>query len=686
MPIFKLGILVTADDKASAKLRKLPDAFAQMKKSVMQAVLAYGALQAAQKAIEFVKFGAAVEATESRFIAFAGGAQRADEMLQALNKASDHTLDRMSAMTTASTLMSLGLATTTEEMGIAGAMLGKLARQGLGAEGAMNSLTMLLANQSTRRLDDFSLSVEEVKNRQKELEDQGLSTEQAFKMAVYDTAAQKLAILGDTSQLAATQIGQVESAWANLWQRMSKGTAEMVGDTGALGKVAKGLNADMEAMTLVGEKAAASGRDLGRGIGAAVEATKDAIQSSRTWQKDEDELRATLESTERAIIGVTSANWDYGDSTDDAESGLADLEAGLANVGAAYAAQARRARETATEMKIANRSFTMDAAADWTSYAKDTTESARDAAADKEKIEEEHAANLAKIQEKGRAKAIRFDALAEQEKLDGLKWKLGQALQQQTEFTDKTRISVRNAKEYQIANLQEEIAEKEQAFANFEAGRLVKAGQNVDGLLAEEDRRYAAELEKLNESRTEQELAQRESLGRMVVEQWKAFALGTDLTQKEIDKVTMHFMEKYGLIAEAGVEMAANSKRDMELFAKHGIDAAQKIIDRLNAIPRHIEITFNTRQAGREAAEAEHGVAIPGLSTPNFAAGGTSLGGRTMVGELGAEMVDLPRGAQVTPASQVNDNRTYRFDQTVHTRASTHSIMNDFALAQAMAG
>jgi len=148
----------------------------------------------------------------------------------------------------------------------------------------------------------------------------------------------------------------------------------------------------------------------------------------------------------------------------------------------------------------------------------------------------------------------------------------------------------------------------------------------------------------------------------------------------------LYIQEKYGLITEEGAEMARNMVADFEIIKAGGIDAFQKIKAAQDAIARHIALTFSVREVGKAAAEEKYGAALPGMGgTPNFAAGGTSPGGRTMVGELGAEMVDLPRGAQVTPSSQVNDNRTYRFDQTVNTRASTHNIMNDWALAQALA-
>ena len=688
MAIFNLKILVTADDAASGKLKKNATAIDKLTSSVSQAVLGYGAFRAAQKAIEFVKFGAAVQATESRFVAFAGGAARADEMLQALNKASDNTLDRLGAMTTASTLMSLGLATTTEEMGTAGAMLGKLARGGLGAEGAMNSLTMLLANQSTRRLDDFSLSVEEVKNRQAELEAQGYATEAAFKMAVYAAATEKLKILGDMSELTATKIGQLESAGKTVGQIFSSSFAASIGEaitgTKDLGEWVNKAEPGIRAFALsMGAMINPSG------WGDAARAWKEAGKAAYDMGQGADEAGRAIQGYNGYVAPAIEKTRVFDTSTEDLFTNMANAPrviGGYADSAEWLTETLEEQRKVTEELANSTRQFTLDASADWTAYAQDTTESVAEAAADKEKIEQTHADKLATIQKKGQATSLQVNAEAEQAKIDKLRERLTIALQQESEFTDKTKESTKMAKDLQITSLQEEIIGKETLLADYHAGRLVSAGQNVDGLLAEEDRRYAAELEKLNESRVEQELAQTQSLGRMVLANWNAWAEINKVSDETMFNMQMFIQEKYGLITEEGAEMARNMVADFEIIKAGGIDAFQQIKAAQDAIARHIALTFSVREVGKAAAEEKYGSAIPGLGgTPNFASGGTSPGGRTMVGELGAEMVDLPRGSQVTPASQVNDNRTYRFDQTVNTRASTHSIMNDWALAQALA-
>lgn len=68
----------------------------------------------------------------------------------------------------------------------------------------------------------------------------------------------------------------------------------------------------------------------------------------------------------------------------------------------------------------------------------------------------------------------------------------------------------------------------------------------------------------------------------------------------------------------------------------------------------------------------------------NFAPGGLAL-----VGEYGAELVNLPRGSQVIPAQQTREmlkgGDTY-FSMTVHTAATSSTVIQDFATLKALAG
>ena len=562
---FVVQIVVDAVNKAGPSLKAFQKGFRdalQIPRSMEDAFKRLGntvgnfTAQLPRIAVEAVKLGAQVEASSLRFDRFAGSADRAEELLQAFQQATLGTVDRMGAMSSAGRLLQMGLVSTADEMGQVARIATMLGDQTLGTTDRMADFAALLANQSIPRLDNFGISSGRVRTRIQELQaaSADMTREQAFQTAVLEEGEKALDRLGDTSELASVKISRLQASWKTLGQVIAESSAE-VATGNRLWRVTANVLDVVSQRTADVNKGLARAQELGVVPRIFAEAYADASAAARLFQGDEDELRATLEEAteatkeaEREIRRLAAAtregsgaNFDYGDSTDDAESGLLDLEGGLQNVSAAYQKQAREARMAATAAILAAkdqarqvRALAVEASADFTAFDQSRMRSAEDLADDREKVEEKHADELAKIQARGRSRAIRFDALAEQEKLDNLKFKLDQALLQQTEFTDKTRQSVRNAKDFQIANLRDEIGEREQMFADFEAGRLVKAGENIGGLLVQEEERHAESLRLLQEAEEEQELAKLQSLGRNVLANITAWASNNDVAQEQI--------------------------------------------------------------------------------------------------------------------------------------------------------
>lgn len=213
-----------------------------MKEVVHLAAGAFAAWKIAEKGIELTKLGAASLAANDRLIAFAGSAQMAEQYMAALNRGALYGVDRLTALTQSSAMVEQGLVTSTREMEIAGGMISRLGNAALGTEQKMQILSLMLANQSTMRLDTFGLSVEKVTARQRELEAQGVSTRDAFRTAVFEEAAVKLGTLGDQSGSAAVQIAQVEASVKTLTQSVGELMAAGVQSTGALDDVAGTIN------------------------------------------------------------------------------------------------------------------------------------------------------------------------------------------------------------------------------------------------------------------------------------------------------------------------------------------------------------------------------------------------------------------------------------------------------------
>jgi len=213
----------SAADSAGRSLGTL----GKVAKGIAAAGLIALAKQAISASADLVKLGASSLMARDRLNAFAGGSQNAAVLLNSLIQASDGTIDRLTATAQAARLAQMGIATTGKEMAAVGAIVGKLGDQTLSLETRMQTFTMMMANQSKLRLDTFGLSVERVTKRQAELEAQGYSTAEAFKIAVYEEAERAIEKLGDTSATAATKILRIEAAFKNVGLEFAETIAKL---------------------------------------------------------------------------------------------------------------------------------------------------------------------------------------------------------------------------------------------------------------------------------------------------------------------------------------------------------------------------------------------------------------------------------------------------------------------------
>ncbi len=681
---YNVNILIKAKDSTSGPSKKAAKGLDSLANKAKLVAAGYLALKAAQKSIEFVKFGARVDRAATALDNLAKGAGTSgDAIIKSIQEASGFTIDRMSAMEAANKALLLEVVKTPEEFSELtrnAVLLGRA--MGIDAAASVDKFTRAAGRQSKLIADDLGLKVDLIKVQEETnrlMEADASLTEDAAKArgffnVMMEEAERKTAVLNDEQADAATQIEMLTASWKTLTQNLGEGTAEFLAEKGAIEGASEAIRTQTEMLGLLEQASKRAGGTrvaMGRGVQATI---IQAITTTRTWQKDEDELRATLEETNivikdvtKATIAASGANWDYGDSTDDAESGVADLGISLGKGSVAYREIARAAEIAARETAAANREFLIGASADFTSFIKVQERDAKDLAEDKEAIEQEHQDKLAAIQKKGRSVAIRLDAEAEEAKLTELKRKLDQAILKRTEVTDKTKQSVINQKDHTIVTLTEQVAAQEQLLDDFHAGRLVKAGQNIGGLLAAEQARYDQEKVLLDESRLEQEQAQKESLGRMVLANFTAWAAINIDAEGEIFKTQLFIQEKYGLITEEGAEMALNLVGDFELIKEVGIDAFKLIKEEQDKIARHIALTFSVREVGRAAAEAEFGAALPEFGgTPSFAHGGTAPNRDIFVGERGVERVRLPAGSQIASNTEtrntIGSNNTYNIN------------------------
>lgn len=193
------------------------------------------ALSAFTGVAELAKLGAMSERVERRFGAFAEEAGGATAILEAFQKGAGGTVDKMGAMSTASRLLQMGLVGSAGEMENVVEIATRLGDQTQGATDRIADFSLLLANQSIPRLDNFGISSGKVRARIQELQDAtpGLSREIAFMTATMEQAELSLTKLGPRVDDDAAKFerleAQISDTKVEIGQQLAPVVAELFG-------------------------------------------------------------------------------------------------------------------------------------------------------------------------------------------------------------------------------------------------------------------------------------------------------------------------------------------------------------------------------------------------------------------------------------------------------------------------
>jgi hypothetical protein len=189
---------------------------------------------AAQQAYATLRAGAELQTTTERFGKLAASiGTTADVMLGKLREATKGMISDAELMASASGIVSLKLADNEEQVVRLATVVGTLGWD-------MQQVILTFANLSTMRLDALGLSVDEVKQKQKELMDQGMSTAAAFKEAVIQAGEARLDV-GGVSE-AEQAFKQAEAAVTNLKNALLESTIATLDQAGAFESLAATAN------------------------------------------------------------------------------------------------------------------------------------------------------------------------------------------------------------------------------------------------------------------------------------------------------------------------------------------------------------------------------------------------------------------------------------------------------------
>ena len=154
-------------------------------------------------------------------------------MLGKLRTATKGMISDAELMASASGIVSLKLADNQEQVVRLATVVGTLGWD-------MQQVILTFANLSTMRLDALGLSVDEVKQKQKELMDQGMSTAAAFKEAVIQAGEARLDVGGVSESEQAFK--KAEAAVLNFKNSLLLSTVATLEQAGAIDAISDAAN------------------------------------------------------------------------------------------------------------------------------------------------------------------------------------------------------------------------------------------------------------------------------------------------------------------------------------------------------------------------------------------------------------------------------------------------------------
>lgn len=151
----------------------------------------------------------------------AGGAEEASKWLEAVARATKNTITEQEASSMAFQIMNLGLADTAEEaerFARTAAIIGAASPQIKDTGEAISQIALTLSNQSYMRLDQLGVSAGDVRTRVQELKSEiaGLTTEDAFNMAVMEELNRQAEAIGDSILEVGSNTEQLKAKWADF--------------------------------------------------------------------------------------------------------------------------------------------------------------------------------------------------------------------------------------------------------------------------------------------------------------------------------------------------------------------------------------------------------------------------------------------------------------------------------------
>lgn len=195
--------------------------------------LGFGAVQIGRFALQADATSTAYKRQSVAALSLAGSQGKLNELLAAYNSATGNAIDKAQALADVTKLQATGFADSAAELSqFTTAARGISIAMGRDQDYVIAQLNLAIANQSTMRLDQIGLGVDEVKNKVKELQaaDSSLSTQQVYQNAVLGIATQKYGALAKSTEAQATGAEKAAKAWKDFALAVGTALGPVTGD------------------------------------------------------------------------------------------------------------------------------------------------------------------------------------------------------------------------------------------------------------------------------------------------------------------------------------------------------------------------------------------------------------------------------------------------------------------------
>jgi hypothetical protein len=685
---YNVNIIVKTTDKTSGPAKKAAGGL----KDMASAVKALAAVAVAQKiaryAVELTKIGAAAQRQAGALdnLAQAAGTS-GSAIIKAIQGASDFTIDRMSAMQAANRAMVMDVAQSPEEFERLTKVAVSLGRaMGVDATKAIDDFVTASARQSQMIADNLGLTVTVGAATERYAAKLGVTVDeltdaqkkQAFLNMMLEEGEKKMAALGDGTLDAAGQLEVMNASWTDARTAIGEALVTIAQVTGLLSAGAEGTRKwadDVRAFTDTIAHIKEWGLDW-RAFGDMMKESLrgGAMESDAYLQRVEGMDAATQHYTATARAQAEAERTARQQRTADTRQLAADMkntiatwnqyqaaldettksEEATAVAALELAASQEEAAEAAREADIAAGAMAktqLSLSVSFTRQLGQMRESAEQFAQDREELEVEHREKLAELEARGQAKSVQLNLVAEQEKLAALKWKMEQAQIVFDEMTGKEKESTQRRKEKALTDAQAEYAQQQQLLNDYHAGRLVTAGENVDGLIAEEKRLHDEKLTMIDAQMAKQQEAAQQAMGQLLLQTVDAWAEANGKTDLEMTEMRVGIMEEYGIVEKGSRELVNDLLSELDRWDTDGkvstdnlISYFGSVVDEQGEVKKSLlELTADewVIRVRYEEYRANAAAAPPRIGPDNGPTIPMQHGGSFMVGEAGAEMITV---------------------------------------------